>query len=127
MRSQSFKSFMFLGAIIIALSSWGTDAYSAERVSGALCTPTEIKELGDQGWSKEEIKEICGINGGSSPQQQQNVLPQAPYPNQPYLSPPRVGTVCNTLVGPCPMVQQLPIGSPCICATAFGPVNGVVQ
>lgn len=123
MRSQSFKLFMLLGVLIIALSSWGSDTYGG----GTLCTPTEIKELGDQGWSKGEIKEICGINGGSSPQQQQNVLPQTSYPNQPYLSPPRVGTVCNTLVGPCPMIQQLPIGSPCICATAFGPVNGMVQ
>lgn len=40
--------------------------------------------------------------------------------------PPRIGTVCVTRLGTCPMVESLPVGQSCVCRTPDGDVEGVI-
>ena len=40
--------------------------------------------------------------------------------------PPRIGTVCVTQFGTCPMADSLPVGQSCVCRTADGDIAGVV-
>ncbi|WP_290060606.1 hypothetical protein [Amycolatopsis solani] len=40
--------------------------------------------------------------------------------------PPRIGTVCVTPRGSCPMQEALPVGTSCVCRSGFDEATGVV-
>jgi hypothetical protein len=99
-----------LSSLILVTNSYGQ------------CSPQERIELGRQGYTREEVNEICGE---ASRRQQ---APPPNYPNQPrpYQSPPPAAFCCD-FVGNrrCmmnPLLGSTTIGGPCFC---YGQGQGI--
>jgi hypothetical protein len=54
---------------------------------------------------------------------------EPPYRPDYYPQPamPQVARICLTQYGNCWMAQAIPVGAPCFCPTAFGPIGGIGQ
>jgi hypothetical protein len=50
-----------------------------------------------------------------------------PYRPDYYPQPamPQVARMCLTQYGNCWMIEPIPVGTPCFCPTAFGPIGGI--
>jgi hypothetical protein len=99
------RSTLFIAALGLAFSGLSAPAWGG-------CSPMEILELYQAGYTRAQVDEICGNAAAEQPsgvrQQQQP------------------GYHCSTPYGWCPMQAPAAIGSACACYTVYGAIEGVV-
>jgi hypothetical protein len=111
---QVFLTMIFAIGIVMLMSP---------ENSYAQCTPRDRIDLGKQGYTREEVNEICG----EARSHRQTPRSNSPNEQQPYQAPPPLAAFCCDLYGVrrCmmnPLLGSTPVGGPCFC---YGQGQGI--
>jgi len=99
------KSTLFIAALVLTFISFHAPAWCG-------CSPMEILEYYQAGYTQAQVDEICG---NANPEQTRDVRQYQ-----------RPGYHCSTPYGWCPMQVPAAIGSACACHAVYGSIEGVV-
>ena len=84
-------------------------------IASAACSADDIRDYVQSGATPQQLAQLCG----------QSASGPSFYPS--YPRPASIATVCVTHLGPCPMMEPVPIGSSCACATQVGTLPGMAR
>lgn len=101
--------------LIAAALAFG--ATSFPQVANAECTAVEKRKMKRAGMTKAQIERAC--EGDDEDQDFEEIDTEVPD-----RTPPRMSNRCVTPVIACFIRQMGPVGTPCWCATPYGPANG---
>jgi len=92
-----------------------------EQAAAASCSQADKRKMQKEGLTPRAIERICGPDNeddDDEPRKQRRTSPQAQQ---------RMSSRCYTPVVACFMGGSGPVGTPCWCATPYGPATGSVQ
>ena len=90
----------------------------------ATCSAADKRDMRNEGMSRTAIERICSSSAADD--EDDDDAPAARRPAR-RAAGPAVSSRCVTPVLACFMGVTGPVGTPCWCATPFGPANGMVQ
>jgi hypothetical protein len=90
-------------------------------VLAASCTEADRRDMRREGLSPRSIERICTSSAEDDDHSRQVARAPSARPAQ------RMSNRCMTPVVACVMGASGPVGTPCWCATPFGPASGLVQ
>lgn len=136
--------------IVLAVAAATFVVLARPTLAAADCSVQERIDLGKQGYSKDEVDNLCSKSSGRhrhssddedtdteedvAPRRHRSSPRKSDWPDDPsdgggrmQAPPPAIATMCVTAMGACGMMQAIPVGSVCHCGNMYGSMPGIAR